>query len=291
MFCLETDTLKMTLEIERVDALLLHENIIPVSANRLIMELSRLESLRNPIIVEQNNVVLDGNHRVYAFRELDFKFVPVCKIDYYNAAAKLKYWFRLFGNIQSIDIVKKAFQKAGATFCTLADKEALKKAMLENHLAFGFQYQNDYTLAEFETGMANDAVSTYNAIQIAQDVIIRKGATLQYIPCSSVDDIKFDPKLRSEEMVVWTPQITKTMVIEAAKKKKIFAPKTTRHLIPARPLNVDVPGPWLQENVSLDVINHRFIEFLEQKQIKRFGPGQVVDGRFYEEELYVFLNK
>ncbi len=291
MFCLETDTLKMTLEIELVDALLLHENIIPISANRLIMELSDLESLRNPIIVEQNNVVLDGNHRVYAFRELGFRFVPVCKIDYYNTAAKLKYWFRLLENVQCIDTVKKTFKNTGATFCSIADKEALKKAMQENHLTFGFQHQDDYTLAEFPKHVANDAVSAYDAIQKAQDVIISEGMTLQYIPCSSVDEAKFNTKLNQEEMVVWTPQITKTMVIEAAKKKKIFAPKTTRHLIPARPLNVDVPGTWLQETVSLDAINRRFREFLEQKQIKRFGPGQVIDGRFYEEELYVFLNE
>lgn len=291
-FFLETDTLKMSLEIERVDELLLHEDIIPVSANRLILEFSDLETLRNPIVVEENNVVLDGNHRVYAFRELGYRFIPICKIDYYSTAAKLKYWFRLLRNVSGLDMVKQTFKQADVAFYPMADKAGLSQAMQGNHLAFGLQHQTDYILAEFPKEADYDAVRVYDAIQTAQHTFTTDGTTtLQYIPCSAVDEADFIIGLNATHVVVWTPQITKRMVIEAAKKNKIFAPKTTRHLIPARPLNVDVPGAWLRENVSLDEINRRFKAFLEQKQIKRFGPGQVIDGRFYEEALYVFLSR
>ncbi len=80
------------------------------------------------------------------------------------------------------------------------------------------------------------------------------------------------------------------MVVDAVKKKKRFAPKTTRHLIPARPLNVNVPTYWFKEDISLEEINKRFLKLLERKNLRRFGPGQVVDGRYYEEELFVFFD-
>jgi len=41
----------------------------------------------------------------------------------------------------------------------------------------------------------------------------------------------------------------------------------------------------------MDEINKRFSELLKRKGVKRFGPGQVVNGRYYEEELFVFYDK
>jgi len=55
-----------------------------------------------------------------------------------------------------------------------------------------------------------------------------------------------------------------------------------------RPLNVNLPGQWFSENISLDKINRRFVKFLKSKRMRRFSPGMVLDGRYYEEELIVF---
>ena len=96
--------------------------------------------------------------------------------------------------------------------------------------------------------------------------------------------------MKRDELIIWTPQISKEMVVEAVKKEKVFAPKTTRHLIPARPLNLNIPTKWFKENISLEDINKRFVAFLEKKRVKRFAPGQIVNGRYYEEELFVFYD-
>ena len=102
---------------------------------------------------------------------------------------------------------------------------------------------------------------------------------------------RFCNELEDDEMIIWTPQITKEMVVDAAKKEKLFAPKATRHLIPARPLNVSVPTYWFKENISLEEINRKVSGFLKSKDLRRFGPGQIIDGRYYEEELFVFFDK
>jgi hypothetical protein len=54
---------------------------------------------------------------------------------------------------------------------------------------------------------------------------------------------------------------------------------------------VNIPVGWFRENLTLEEINARFLDLLEGKGVKRFGPGQVIDGRYYGEELFVFYTK
>jgi len=120
--------------------------------------------------------------------------------------------------------------------------------------------------------------------------LVERGARLRYVPCRSVFESESYKELKNDEVIICTPQISKEMVVEAVKMKKVFAPKTTRHLIPARPLNLNVPISWLKERTPLKDINKRFVEFLRKKKIKRFGPGQIINGRYYEEELFLFFD-
>lgn len=288
MFYIETEKLKLNLEIVPVSSLFSHEKVILPSANKLILEFKNLASLQNPIIVEENHVILDGNHRAHAFRALNFKFIPVCKIDYFNRRIKLRYWFRLLGNLESIDLAQNVIESLGGRLHPQPDIVTLKKKLEENCLACGIQIGSQYALVDFPETVTCDAMGAYNLIQTIQDELTARGATLSYIPCNATRQDTFCTRLNPDQMVLWTPQITKQMVVDCAKKKMIFAPKSTRHVIPVRPLNVNVPGQWFRENLTLEEINWNFSAFLEEKRMKRFSPGMVLDGRYYEEELIVF---
>lgn len=288
MFSIEIQKLKLSLEIVPVASLFSHEEVIKQSANKLILEFKNLASLQNPIIVEENHVILDGNHRAYAFRALNFKFIPVCKIDYFNRRTKLRYWFRLLDNLENIDLVQNTIGSLGGTLHPQPDLGTLKKELEKNCLACGIQFRNQYTLVDFPETEACDAVGAYNLIQKIQDELSDRDVTLSYIPCNTAQQEKFCARLKPDQVVLWTPRITKQMVVDTAKMKMVFAPKTTRHVIPVRPLNVNVPGQWFRENLTMEEINRRFSALLKEKRMKRFSPGMVLDGRYYEEELIVF---
>jgi hypothetical protein len=288
MFFIKTEKLKLTLEIVPVSSLYSHEAVLEPSANKLILEFKNLASLQNPIIVDENHVVLDGNHRAHAFKVLKFKYIPVCKIDYFNRRTKLRYWFRLLSNIEQKEIVRDAIMSLGGTLQAQPDRMALEKALEKNCFACGLQSSDGYELIDFPDNDACDAVDTYNRIQKIQDQLTSRGATLDYVPCKTVHKDTFPGQIQPGQMVLWTPQITKQMVVDCAKKKKIFAPKSTRHVIPVRPLNVNVPGQWFRDPITLEEINRNFTAFLQEKRMKRFSPGMVLDGRYYEEELIVF---
>jgi hypothetical protein len=290
MFCLETENLKLKLEVIPVESLKQHEETFPHFVNELIEEFKNCKNLQHPIIVDENNIILDGNHRTSVFKELKFKYIPVCKIDYFNENTELRYWFRLLGNIKSMDLLKQIIGEVNGTFRQVTDKETLKKTLDKNILNCGVQQGNFYASISFDEEIVNDAVKAYDVLGKIQEKLVQKGMELKYIPCQYVHERKFCNKLKDDEIVIWTPQIRKEMVVDAVKRGKMFAPKTTRHLIPARPLNVNVPTYWFKENILLEEINNNFLKFLESKNLKRFGPGQVINGRYYEEELFVFFD-
>lgn len=290
MFCIDTGSLKLELEVVRVDSLFRHEEILPHVADKLIFEFKNWTNLQNPVIVDKNFIVLDGNHRVFVFNKLNFKYIPVCKVDYFNEATQLRYWFRLLRKIESIESLKQIINDMNGSFREVSDGKALRQALENNNLSCGIQQGNFYASISFHKDVVNDAVSAYNALERIQDKLLQNGLKMEYIPCQSVNETKFCDELKNSEIIIWTPQITKEMVVNAVKKKKIFAPKTTRHLIPARPLNMNVPTYWFKEDISLAEINKRFLKLLERKKLRRFSPGQVVDGRYYEEELFIFFD-
>jgi hypothetical protein len=291
MCCINTGRLELKLEVVPVESLLPHESTLPHIVHKLLLEFTNLEKLQNPVIIDENDILLDGNHRAFVFKKLHFKYISVCKINYFNENVKLRYWYRLLKNIKRADLLKQVVEDMDGTVTQVTDKNALKIVLENNSLSFGIQQGDFYAAISFREDSVNDAVSTYDLLEKVQTTLLKKGATLQYIPDQYVHERKFYDALNDDEVVIWTPQITKKMVIDAAKKGKIFSPRTTRHLIPSRPINVNVPSYWFKENISLEEINRRFSKFLESKHIKRFGPGQVIAGRYYGEELFIYFDK
>jgi hypothetical protein len=290
MFLIETKNLRLQLEIVPVESLLLHEEVIPHHADKLILEFRNWANLQNPIIVDENHMVLDGHHRAFVFKKLKFNYISVCKIDYFNETVPLRYWFRLLGEIESRNSLRQVIEAMNGNLQQVDNGEALKKILEENRFHCGIQHGDFFASISFHKTAVNDAVNAYHVIEKIQSRLMREGQKLEYIPCQSVQDDKFTNQLKTGEMVIWTPQISKEMVVDAVRKEKRFAPKATRHLIPARPLNVNVPINLFKENISLEEVNMRFSEFLKKKSLRRFAPGQIINGRYYEEELFVFFD-
>ena len=289
-FVIEREDLRLKLEIARVDSLLLHERVLPSAADKLLVTFKNLVSLQDPIIVDRNNVVLDGNHRTYVFKKLRFRYIPVCRIDYLHQSTRLKYWFRLLGNVRDPFLLRKVVAEVQGTVQDVENREALQRAMARQWSCCGVQVGDSFAVIHFSEAVVKDAVTAYDLVEKIQDRLIEEGLKVDYIPCRYTQDKRFCECLKEGEAILWTPRISKEMVVDAARKEQLFAPKSTRHLIPARPMNVNLPARWLNEDISLEVINRRFVQFLKGKEVRHLPPGQVIHGRYYEEELFVFLD-
>ena len=77
--------------------------------------------------------------------------------------------------------------------------------------------------------------------------------------------------------------------MEAAEQGQVFTPKATRHRLPARPVQVNVPlGLLRDKEISLEEANTRLRETLSRRKLVRYEPGTEWMGRTYDEVLYVF---
>ena len=290
MYCIETTSITLQLEIMPVSCLLPHEEIIPPLAQHLMVEFKGRVNLKNPIIIDENHIVLDGNHRAYAFQKLKFKHIPVCKIDYFCQTVELRYWFRVLENCGDMSLIEPIIREIGGQLAKVPNPAALKEEIDNNELSCGIQMGNICASVRFDETVAKDAVSVYLLLKKMQTKLAKQ-SRVRFVPCQQVCECRWQDEFKPEDLIIWTPKISKETVVNAAKEKKRFAPKTTRHLIPARPLNVNIPVGWFRENLTLEEINARFLDLLEGKGVKRFGPGQVIDGRYYGEELFVFYTK
>ncbi|MGM0663624.1 MAG: hypothetical protein ACQET7_05485 [Thermodesulfobacteriota bacterium] len=291
MFSIEAGELTMHLEVVLVETLRTHEETLPHVADTLSLEFKNWARLQNPIIVERNNIVLDGNHRTFVFKRLGFRYIPVCRIDYFSEHVGLRYWFRLFEGVRRMNGLRRIVQEMGGRLEPMPDRPSLAARLGADPLIMGVEHGESRAVLRFPFERVCDGVSAYEALEHIQKRLVSDGARLEYVPCQTLAGGMCRDRLSENTLVIWTPHITKDMVIEAAGSGKLFAPKATRHLVGARPVNVNIPIRWFRENISPEEMNERFAAFLRNKELRRFGPGQVINGRYYGEEIFVFYDR
>ena len=291
MFSIQTTHMQLRLGIAGVSDLKQHEAIIPRKADHLVFHLRNWVRLQNPVIVDENLTVIDGHHRVHVLEKLSFQYIPICQIDYFNPAVQLRYWFRRIPDIGHADMLKRVIRDLDGTLQPAADRRDLEKTLSKNRLHLGVEHKGGCYCISFPEPVVQDAVSAYRVTERIQNRLLRKGEEPEYIPCHSVLSGACACRLAEDDLILWTPRISKEMVVDAVARQQCFSPKATRHLIPARPLNVNLPLHWLRGDIPLNTINSKFLAFLRGKGLKRFPPGQIIDGRYYQEELFVFVNK
>ena len=113
---------------------------------------------------------------------------------------------------------------------------------------------------------------------------------MQYIPDQVLDDENFIENIEKTDLILLTPHLTKNLIVNSILEGKIFAPKTTRHLIPYRPLNINIPIEWFKQSSNLKTLNKQLKKLLKNKKLEKIGSHQVIEGRYYEEELFMFYD-
>jgi len=140
MCCINTGRMELKLEVVPVESLLPHEATLPHIVDKLLLEFKNLAKLQNPIIIDENDILLDGNHRAFVFKKLHFKYISVCKINYFNKNVKLRYWYRLLKNIKSLNLLKQIIEDMNGMITQVADKNVLKIELEKNTLNCGIQH-------------------------------------------------------------------------------------------------------------------------------------------------------
>jgi len=272
---------KLTLEIrlEEIKRLHLHEEVIPELVERLSDRVYRDAHIKHPIIVDKGTlVVLDGMHRVAVLQRLKCKLIPVCLVDYNNPNIVVKSWFRIVKGGEEGIHVADVLGRLGYSLEEVSRNELDRRVNGEGVVTGVLTSKKCYIVL----GKAKDIGEKYRYIKQLENDLKRAGYEIGY---ETEEDALHKVTSSKVLAVVVPPQITKQDVIDVALAGKVFVHKSTRHVIPARPLFVNVPLDWLR--MKPREANKLFIELLSKKRVKFLPPGQTL-ARRYDEELYVF---
>ncbi|MGD0690505.1 MAG: ParB N-terminal domain-containing protein [Candidatus Bathyarchaeia archaeon] len=279
---MEISSSKLSFRISMVnlDELKPHEEVIDPVVGSLANEVLGEGELRDPLVVDQEDyVILDGMHRFNSLRLLKCRFVPCCLVDYDNPLIKVGAWFRLFAVDEAETVAERLLIDAGLHY-SLRKVEPAK--MSNNSQTIMITRTN----AEFSLPESIDPIQLARTAVSLEKTMVKKGHAVTYSPETTALQ-----KLQSNELnlIISVPIFSKQQIREFGITGHLLPHKITRHVMPSRPLRVDVPLKMLTDpTISREEADRKLGELLAQRHVERKPPGSIVDGRRYEEELLIF---
>lgn len=264
-----------------------HEETIPRYLKELTEQISSDTVVKHPLIVEDKTfIILDGMHRFAALTDLACKLIPVALVDYENPRITVERWIRL---IDAGDRLHRLFDALTPTLqihsmnLREVGSESFAENLMDDHLAFSKLSLKSRTY--FVEGTPSSILEAYELIRELQEALEK-------------EDFKVALKTEAETRKVLEedrphcglagPKIKKPDILRIVTEGKVFPPKVTRHVLPLRVFNIDVPLERLRSTENVETANLAFIEMLKLREQKLLPSGQEFEGRFYEEELIVF---
>lgn len=275
-YTIQRQGLRLDIALVETENLLLHEETIPEALEVLQEKIEDDDMLRSPVIADGGSlVVLDGMHRVKALMNLGCRFTCVCMVDYQSPEIVLDRWCRIVPTDLRIADFLGMIKRLGLRVFSLDRKrEDTGILLLLQHKTL--------VLSAYKPGVKQ----AFKAVADLELRLRERGIEVGH-------ETESDARERLEKgevgAVICPPRIDKSQVLEVARRGEVFSFKATRHIVPARPVGVDVPLSLLRdEELTLEEANQRLKELLEGKVLRRIPPGSLRGGRRYEEELYVF---
>lgn len=277
---IESEKLDLKIAVIDIASIHMHEETIPEAVQKLVEDLTRDKVLRHPVIVDEKTlVVLDGMHRAAALRLAGCVRIPVCLVDYDNPSIKVETWYRTFNKQNSEKLVNEL---TASIRIDRADMEDARTS-LENRSAAVLIANKEGC---FVTKSEGDLRQDYRLVADVERVARSLGYEVGY---ETDSDALSKLRKRETSAILGPPPIRKEDVREFGVRDDLFPHKATRHVIPARPLGIDVPIELLQDrHKDLSEVNRQLIEKLKMRRLLKLDPGSLIENRRYEEQVFLF---
>ena len=282
-FIISQSPITMHIKLEYAHLLKIHEEIIPSSLQMLSEQIKNDNCLKNPVVVDDKTLtVLDGSHRYVALKDvLGVSYIPICAIDYDSPLVKVGVWYRIVqGEHPKIgDIVKQL------TYDDLEriDLNQADEFLNRREIAYCIVLK-DRVFAKFKKFTCS--IEAYLELKKAENAILRHGLQLQYL--SDLRTALEKISIGEACTLIIPPPISKEDVRNVALRGLLYPPKSTRHVIPSRPLFLNIPLDLLYDQVDKEHANTQLMNHLSKGVFERLPPFTLVDDRMYAEEVLIF---
>jgi hypothetical protein len=264
------------LDLRPVRELRPHEETIESNTREMVAQLKKDGVQKDPIIVDgSSGVVLDGMHRLSAFKELGIGYAACSPVDYGSENISLGRWLRIYKS-SGDNLLRDLANGVGLTLgCTVS--EALRR------------------LDEGEAQVA--ALGAGNAFLPPKPGKIDDGFALLRKADDFAQSRRWERTFAGEEelesharkpseVVLLVRRFEKTEVLKAGMAGRLLPCKTSKHIVDPRPVAVNVPLDELKIG-SKKTLTKR----LEGRPFKMLPPDSLYEGRKYKERLLLLSGK
>lgn len=284
-FRIDAGSLTLEIALIDIDSLHLHEETLPEATKELAEWIENDGFVRDPVIVDLDTyVVLDGMHRVTAAKVLSCFWIPACFVDYDSPAIRIETWYRGFKGLSTV-VLRDLIERCGYALSPAEIGRA--EDQIEQEKAIGF-IANPETCFIIRDGNL-DVHQSHHAISAIEEEARRWGLIVRY---ETGGDARAKLLAGSLDALLGPRRISKEDVRRYGSTGRPFPHKATRHMIPARPLRIDVPLEILRDrDGNLRELNNKLMSDLHAKNLKRIPPGALIKDRRYEEEIFIFQQR
>ena len=273
-FKINNSRVPITLSLRPIQSLRPHEEVVSHELGLIIHDLEHENLLRHPLIVDESTgVILDGTHRLAALKALDCRLVPCALVEYNDPRILVERWYRI---ITGSDIESFVIQTENNTRKVKTDAEAEKCLSLRQ------------CYASMEDGKS---FKVFPCAKMTPLELIRSAYKLEQTAKENRLRVKYADSKResssSNRLILTTVRLNKPEIVESALAGLVFPPKTTRHIIPSRPLGTSTPLELLRSEQPGEA-QTMFVNDLKSKHVRRMPEGSKIGSRRYTEEVFVF---
>lgn len=258
---------------------------MPDLVESLTRDMKRTGFQRDPVIVDKKtHVALDGMHRRAALESLDSRFVMCTEFDYMDNSIKLGRWLR-FLIAPDPRLVKELAKKLG-----LVEEKNLAKSIanVDNGeypialLSRGVSYVCPSSMAR-DDGLADSIISR---IRLFDRTCKRSGQVFEYAPDTETLELFASQAI----FVLYHTAFTKQDVLDTVKRGNRLPMKTTRHILPYRPMGVNFPLVDLMSSTVEQCIS-KLKQIVRNSEVRLEREEVWYEGRRYAEPLVIFSHK
>lgn len=264
------------LDLRPVSALKPHEETIESNTRDMVSQLQSDGVQKDPIIVDgSTGVVLDGMHRLSAFRRLGIAFAACSPVDYGAANISLGRWLRVYrcsGNDGPTDMIEGL---------GLTQKSAVAEAL-------GLLDRRETHAAAFAGGSAflpresADIEAGFTILRSADAFALSRKWERSFVGEEELSGHSHAPS----EVVLAMGRLDKGDVVNAGISGRLFPCKTSMHFVDPRPVavNISVEDLKIGSTRTLD-------RLLGERRFEELPPNSVYEGRRYKERLLLLSRR
>lgn len=261
---------EVRLDLRPVLTLRPHEETIESNTRQMVEQLLKDGVQKDPVIVDgASGVVLDGMHRLAAFRELGIGFAACSPVEYAGESVSLGRWLRIYRLPNSGEAEGMA-EGLGLTR-ELDVKKAL--SLLDRSEVQAGAFIGGVSHLPPEPGDTRGGF----AILRSADAFARSHGWARTF--AGEEEVGSRARSRSE-VVLLIRRFEKAEVLDAGITGRLLPCKTSMHLVQPRPVAVNVPLDELRDG-SQETLTRR----VREDKFKELPPNSVYEGRRYKERL------